>query len=88
MTSWHQNWISENLKFDYLQTERFFEVREKTFFLVSQVLSYRNEKETSSNVEGTILIKQQALDADLRAIQQINFTENLDLAANTTMLFN
>ena len=33
------------------------------------------------------LSKQQALDADPRAIQQINFTENLDRAGNTTMLF-
>ena len=31
------------------------------------------------------LSKQQALDADPRAIQQINFTENLDRAGNTTM---
>ena len=33
------------------------------------------------------LSKQQALDADPRAIQQINFTGNLDRAGNTTMLF-
>ena len=33
------------------------------------------------------LIKQQALDADPREIQQINFTANLDRAGNTTMLF-
>ena len=32
-------------------------------------------------------MKQQALDADLRAIQQINFKANLDRAGNTTMLF-
>ena len=31
--------------------------------------------------------KQQALDADPRAIQQINFTANLDRAGNTTMFF-
>ena len=31
--------------------------------------------------------KQQAFDADPRAIQQINFTANLDRAGNTTMLF-
>ena len=31
------------------------------------------------------LSKQQALDADPRAIQQINFTANLDHAGNTTM---
>ena len=33
------------------------------------------------------LSKQQALDADPRAIQQINFTANLDRAENTTMFF-
>ena len=33
------------------------------------------------------LSKQQALDADPRAIQQINFAANLDRAGNTTMFF-
>ena len=33
------------------------------------------------------LSTQQALDADPRAIQQINFTENLDCAGNATMFF-
>ena len=33
------------------------------------------------------LSKQQAPDADPRAIQQINFTANLDRAGNTTMFF-
>ena len=33
------------------------------------------------------LSKQQALDADPRAIQQINFTANLDRVENTTMFF-
>ena len=33
------------------------------------------------------LSKQQALDADPRAIQQTNFTANLDRAGNTTMFF-
>ena len=31
--------------------------------------------------------KQQAVDADLKAIQQINFTGNLDRAEGTTMFF-
>ena len=31
------------------------------------------------------LSKQQALDADPRATQQVNFTANLDRAGNTTM---
>ena len=33
------------------------------------------------------LSRQQALDADPRAIQQINFTANLDRKGNTTMFF-
>ena len=33
------------------------------------------------------LSKQQALDADPRESQQINFTANLDRAGNTTMFF-
>ena len=33
----------------------------------------------------TCLSKQQALDADPKAIQQINFTANLDRDQNTTM---
>ena len=33
------------------------------------------------------LSKQQPFDADPRAIQQINFTENLDRTENTTMFF-
>ena len=33
------------------------------------------------------LSKQQALDADPRAIQQISFTENFGRAGNTTMFF-
>ena len=33
------------------------------------------------------LSKRQALDADPRAIQQVNFTANLDRTGNTTMFF-
>ena len=33
------------------------------------------------------LSKQQARDADLKAIQQINFTENVDRNENTTIIF-
>ena len=36
---------------------------------------------------GIGLSKQQVLDADPRAIKQINFTANLDRAKNITMLF-
>ena len=33
------------------------------------------------------LSKQEALDADPKAVQQINFTENLDRTGNTRILF-
>ena len=33
------------------------------------------------------LSKQQALDADPRAVQQINFTANIERRGNTTMFF-
>ena len=33
------------------------------------------------------LNKQQVLDADPRAVQQMNFTENLDWAGNPAMFF-
>ena len=35
----------------------------------------------------TCLSKQQALDGDLRPIQQINVSTNLDRAGNTTIFF-
>ena len=36
---------------------------------------------------GIDLSKQQALDPDVRAIQQINFTENLDRTGDTRIYF-
>ena len=36
---------------------------------------------------GKDLSKQKALDADMKAIQQIKFTRNSDLAASATMFF-
>ena len=34
-----------------------------------------------------LIIKQQALDADLKVIQQISFTEKLDQVGNTPIIF-
>ena len=39
------------------------------------------------NMIAVDLSRQNELDADPRAIQQINFTANLDRAGNTTILF-
>ena len=46
--------------------------------------SYFNENYKLTAID---LSRQQALDADPRAIQQINFTANLDREGNTTMFF-
>ena len=46
--------------------------------------SYFNENYKMIAID---LSKQQVLDADPRAIQQINFTANLDRDGNTTMFF-
>ena len=49
-------------------------------------LDYFYFKENYKMIEVN-LSKQQALDADPKAIQQINFTANSDRAANTTIFF-
>ena len=50
------------------------------------MLDYRYFKENYKMI-AIDLSKQQALDADPRAIQQINFTANLDRAGNTRFYF-
>ena len=50
------------------------------------LLDYSYFKENYKMI-ATDISKQQVLDADPRAIQQINFTANLDGAGNTTMFF-
>ena len=50
------------------------------------MLDYPYFKENYKMI-ATGLSKQEGLDADPRAIQQISFTANLDRAANTTMFF-
>ena len=55
-------------------------------WLHNWLLDYSYFKE-NYNIFTRDLIKEQALDADPREIQQINFTANLDRAGNTAMLF-
>ena len=50
------------------------------------LLDYSYFKKYDKSI-ATDLSKQQALDADPNAIQQINFTGNLDQAENTTKVF-
>ena len=55
-------------------------------YTTSYLLDYAYSKENYKMI-ATDLSKQQALDDDPRAIQQINFTANLDRAGNTTIIF-
>ena len=50
------------------------------------LLDYRYFKENYKMI-ATDLSRKNELDADLRAIPQINFTANLDRAGNTTIFF-
>ena len=55
-------------------------------YMTGFLLDYSYFKE-NYRVVAIDLSKQQALDPDLRAIQQINFTANLDRVGNTAMSF-
>ena len=55
-------------------------------YRIGCLLDYRNLKE-NYEIIAIGLSKKQALDADPRAIQQINFTANLDRGGNTTIFF-
>ena len=55
-------------------------------YITGCLLDYRYFKENYKMI-AIDLSKQQALDADPRAIQQINFTANLDRAGNTRFYF-
>ena len=55
-------------------------------FLTGCLLDYPYFKENYKMI-AIDLSKQQTFDAGPRAIQQINFTANLDRAGNTTMFF-
>ena len=55
-------------------------------YTIGCLLDYSYFKENYKMIP-TDLSKEQALDADPRAIQEINFTAGLDQAGNTTMFF-
>ena len=49
----HEIWMSQILNFDFLDNNKSFWSEIKTFFLVSQVPSFRVKKQTSKNVADT-----------------------------------
>ena len=58
-----------------------------SYYLFVVCYSYHSYLKDHYKMIAIGLSKQQALDADPRAIQQINFTANLDRNGNTTMFF-
>ena len=64
--------------------EKLLQVKEMT--TTDCLLDYQHIKDYYKMI-AVDLSKQQALDADPRAIQQINFTTNLDRAGNTRVYF-
>ena len=64
--------------------EKLLLLKEMITQLVVCLLDYLHFKENYKMI-AIDLSKQQVLDADPRAIQQINFTANLDRVGNTTM---
>ena len=63
--------------------EKLLQVNE---MIIQQVACYHYFKENYKMI-AIDLSRQNELDADPRAIQQINFTANLDRAGNTTIFF-
>ena len=55
-------------------------------YITGCLLDYSYFKDTYKMI-AIDLSKQEALDADPKAVQQINFTENLDRTGNTRILF-
>ena len=56
-------------------------------YTTSCLLDYYYYSKENYKMIAIDLSKRQVLDADPRAIQQINFTENLDIAGHTAMFF-
>ena len=66
--------------------EKFQQVKEMTLQLAVRLSLFQKIVQINW-VLGIDLSKQQKLDADPKAIQQINFTGNLDRAEGSTMFF-
>ena len=66
-------WISENLIIS--RTKRAFEMKQKTFFFVSRVLSFRHTKQTNKNIVDTTFNQKSSkghFDETQRTLAEIN----------------
>ena len=67
--------------------EKLLQAQEMITQLAGCLLDYPYFKDSSYKMIAVDLSRQQALDADPRAIQQINFTANLNRAGNKRIYF-
>ena len=83
-----QNVFDQAVKNDLITYENIRKIAtgEGDGYTTSCLLDYRDFKNYYKMV-AINLSKQQALDSDLKLLQQINFTANLDWDGNTTMFF-
>ena len=81
-----KNFFNQPINNDYKTYENIFEIATSKGdgHTIGCLLDYPYFKENYKMI-AIDLSKQQVLDADPRAIQQINFTTNLDRAGNTTV---
>ena len=83
-----KNFFNQPINNDYKTYENIFKIAtgKGDDYTTGCLLDYPYFKENYKMI-AIDLSKQQALDADPRAIQQINFTANLDTAGNSTIFF-
>ena len=83
-----ENFFDEPIKNNKLTYENIRKIAtgQGDYYTTACLLDYPYFKDSYKMI-AIELSKQQALDADPRAIQQINFTANLDRAGNTRIYF-
>ena len=83
-----ENFFDQPIKNNKVTYENFRKIAagQRDDYTTSCLLDYQYVKDYYKMI-AVDLIKQKVLDADPRAIQQINFTANLDRAGNTRIYF-
>ena len=78
----HSIWISEKLKFDYLNNEKSFWSETRNIFFVWQVLSFRLKKQTSKNIADTTFKAMPNWFSVLRKIQKMQKRDVIYFGSN------
>ena len=78
-----KNFFDQPINNDKITYEKLLLVNE----MITLLVVYQTMLKNYYKMIAIGLSQQQALDADPRAVQQINFTENLDIVGNTRIYF-